>query len=77
MKTKRYYFECSVIIKDTQYLWALVSDIDISCEIAGQWLEDAIRERTGADVKVDRVWISTRKSCLEDFMIVNYVDGSL
>lgn len=77
MKAKRYYFECSVVVKGDYYLWSLVSDIDISCEMAERWLIDTIYERTGFHVVVDRVWVSNRKSCLENLMIVNYCNESL
>ena len=77
MKAKRYYFEFSVKINSTQFLWSLVSDIDISLETAERWLIDAILERTGVHATVDRIWVSTRNSCLENLMIISYVHGSL
>jgi hypothetical protein len=77
MKAKCYYYESSVIINSSQFLWSLVSDIDISLETAERWLLDAIYERTGVRATVDLIWVSTRKSCLENFMIVNYMNRSL
>lgn len=77
MKAKRYYFEFSVKINSTQFLWSLVSDIDINLETAESWLIDAIHERTGVRATVDHIWVSTRNSCLENFMIINYARGTL
>lgn len=77
MKAKCYYYESSVIINSTQSLWSLVSDVNISLKTAERWLLDAIYERTGARATVALIWISTRKCCLENFMIVNYMNRPL
>lgn len=77
MKAKCYYYESSVIINSSHFLWSLVSDIDISLETAERWLLDAIYERTGVRATVDLIWVSTRESCLENIMIVNYMNHSL
>lgn len=74
MKANFYYYECLVIFKETHCFWSLVSDIDISCETASKWVADAIAERTGSEVKVFRVWRTTRKACLQYLMIINYTN---
>lgn len=75
-RRKLYYYEFNVKVSlYCSFTFSLISDVEVTCEIAEKYFLDFMNNYVHSNVSIEKSWRSTRKSALENSLIINASDG--